>query len=256
MRSDAPAAEAELRKLAHVLDVPESSLSMVAGLPVEDLRTLRTQVGEALFQADRPAFARVAALSKLVPTAVAAKLTEVALPPLLAARTTELLDPGRAAELVARISPGYLSRVAAHLDAARAPEVIAAMPASTIVAVGTELASRQEWVVIGSFVSVVTPEGLSASVAAFTGEQLLRIGFVLEDLDRLADIGALLTDEQVDQLLVAAAEHGLWAELDTLLAHLKPPQVQRLAGHLRDAPESVRAAYADAGPVAAKALTG
>ena len=40
---------------------------MLDGVPAEDLRELRAQIGEALFQADRHAFARVAALSKAVP---------------------------------------------------------------------------------------------------------------------------------------------------------------------------------------------
>lgn len=248
------AARSELRKLAHALDVPETALSMVDSLSAADLRTLRVQIGEALFQADKPYFARVAALSKMVPVGVAAKLTEIALPPLLAARTTELLEPHRAAELVTKISPAYLSRVAAYLDASRAPEVVAAMPTGTVAAVAQELARKQEWVVIGSFVSVVGAEALGASVAVFDGEQLLRIGFVLDDLSRLDDIGTLLTDQQIDQLLAAAPDLGLWTELDTLLSNLSAARIERMAARLAQGPESVRAAFDRAGQVAAPAL--
>jgi len=53
-----------------------------------------TQVGEALFRLTGTTFARVAALSKAVPGAVAAKLTEVVLPPLIAARTAECSSHG------------------------------------------------------------------------------------------------------------------------------------------------------------------
>ena len=116
--------QAELRRLAHTLDVDPSALTMLEGVPVEDLRTLRAQIGETMFQAGRPAFARVATLSKTVPGAVAAKLTELALPPLLAARTAELLEPARAVDMVKRLSDGYLAAVSARLDPARAPEVV------------------------------------------------------------------------------------------------------------------------------------
>ncbi|MCW2531765.1 MAG: hypothetical protein JWP62_1335 [Blastococcus sp.] len=64
--------QAELRRLAHTLDVDPTALTMLERVPVEDLRTLWAQIGEAMFQAGRPAFARVATLSKTVPAAVSA----------------------------------------------------------------------------------------------------------------------------------------------------------------------------------------
>jgi hypothetical protein len=237
---------AELRKLAHALDVPPDRLAMLADVPAEDLRTLREQAGEALFQADRHYFTRIAALSKAVPTAVAAKLTEVALPPLLAARTAELLDPSRAAELVTRISPRYLADVSTHLDPARAADVIAAIPADRVAAVGRELARRAEWIVIGGFVAHVASPALAASVREFSGEQLLRVGFVLDDLSRLDDIGGILSDEQLDDLLAAAAASSLWPELESLLDNLSDERVTRLAARYAAAPKSVRSAFAAA----------
>ena len=244
--SAAPQVTAELRKLAHALDVAPAQLDMLAGLPADDLRTLRRQVGEAMFQTDRHYLARVAALSKAVPVAVAVKLTELVLPPLIAARTTELLEPHRAAHLVGRISEKYLADVSRYMDASRAPEVVAAIPADRVADVGAELARREEWIVIGSFVAHVTPEALAASVARFTGEQLLRIGFVLDDMSRLDDIGGMLTDAQVDDLLQAAAESGLWLELEELLANLSPERLARLAEHFAALGPAARAAYDDA----------
>lgn len=219
----------ELRKLARVLDVDEESVAFLAAVGEADLRVLRGQVGEALFQADRPALVRVAALSKALPGPIAAKLAEAVLPPLIAARTSELLEPPRAADLVKRISVRYLADVSLYLDAARAPEVIAAIPAAKVAEVAAELARRAEWIVIGGFVAQVGKEALAASVARFNGEQLLRIGFVLDDLTKLDDIGDMLTERQLDELLAAAAEHGLWTELSDLVAHLPAPHVARLA---------------------------
>jgi hypothetical protein len=238
-----PRTTAELRKLAHALDVDVDRLEMLAELPAEDLRTLRTQVGEALFQSDKHYFVRMAALTKTVPGAVSAKLTEAVVPPLIAARTAELLEPKRAAELVGRISEAYLADVSSFMDASRAPEIIAAIPPERVGAVAAELARRSEWVVIGGFVGQVTDDGLAASVARFTGEQLLRIGFVLDDVTRLDDISGLLTDEQLDGLLVAAAEFELWTELEELENNLGPQRIARMAEHYAALDPAVRGAY-------------
>jgi hypothetical protein len=241
--SASPQATAELRKLAHALDVDEERVRMLAGLPPEDLRTLRAQVGEAMFQNDRHYFARMAALTKTVPGAVSAKLTEAVVPPLIAARTAELLEPKRAAELVGRISESYLADVSQFMDASRAPEIIAAIPPARVGAVAAELARRSEWVVIGGFVTQVTDEGLAASVAQFDGEQLLRIGFVLDDVSRLDDIGAMLTQGQIDGVLGAAAEFALWTEFEELLNNLGPERLARLAERYAELDPEVRAAY-------------
>lgn len=233
---------AEIRKLAHTLGVEPARLAGLTGVPAGDLRILRSQIADALFEADKPRFVRVAALSKAVPVAVAAKLTEFAMPPLLAARTAELIEPHRAAELVRRLSDGYVADVSAAMDAGRAAKVVAAIPADRIAMIGAELARRHEWVVIGGFVAQVSESALAASVRVFDGEQLLRIGFVLEDEDRLDDVSGLVTEAQLDAMLAAAAEHGLWTELDHLLAHLSAERVGRMRERFGSAPADVIAA--------------
>lgn len=233
----------ELQKLAKTLDVPVERLDFLAAVPAGDLSVLRQQIAESLFRAGKPAFARVAALSKTVPVSVSAKLTEAALPPLLAARTAELLEPGKAAELVTKVSEGYLADVSAAMDAARAPEVIAAIPPGKVATVGRELARRGEWVVIGGFVSHVSAEALKASIANYDGEQLLRIAFVMDDLSRIDAVGALLSDAQLDEIVAAAPAHGLWQEITTLLDHLSEPQLARIGARYDAAGADVRAAY-------------
>jgi hypothetical protein len=238
-----PQLTAELRKLAHALDVAPERLDMLDGVPAEDLRTLRKQIGEAMFQADRHHLARVAALSKTIPVSLTVKLTEAVLPPLVAARTAELLEPHRAAQLVSRISEKYLADVSRYVDGSRAPEVVAAIPPERVADIAAELAGREEWVVIGSFVAHVTEEALAASVARFTGEQLLRIAFVLDDLSRMDDIGRMLTPGQIDELLTEAAELGLWVELEEFVENLAAPRRARLAEHYARLDATVRSAY-------------
>lgn len=235
-------AQAELQKLAHQTGADASELEFLAAVPAEDLRTLRGQIGEALFQADKHYFVKVAGLSKNVPAPIAAKVTEFALPPLIAARVAELLEPNKAVDLVGRISGSYLAKVASAMDPGRSPHVIEKIPPDKIALVGRELAAKGEWVVIGGFVSTVTAAGLRASVEVFNGEQLLRIGFVLDDTARLGEISEMLTERQIDEILAAADAHDLWPELDELLTNVSAEQAQRLVVQLAAAPDSVRSA--------------
>ena len=238
---------AELDKLAHQLSVAPTELEFLAGLPVADLRELRAQISEALFQADKHHFTRMAALAKAVPVAVATKVTVLALPPLLAARTSELFEPKRAVEMVARLPLDYLADVSAVMDPSRSAEVVAAMPAETVAAVGSELAQRGEWVVMGAFVSFVSSDALRATVQQLSGEQLLRIGFVLDDASRLAEISDALSTRQLDQMLAAAREHALWRELDDLLGKLDTERAGRLADRYAAASAEIRGAIDEAG---------
>jgi hypothetical protein len=237
---------AELEKLAHQVSTPADELDFLAALPAEDLRTLRGQIGEALFQADKHHFTKIAALSKNVPSALAAKITEFALPPFIGARTAELLEPAKAIDLVGRISTAYLAKVAAAMDPSRAEHIIRAIPGEKIAAVGRELAANEQWVIIGGFVSYVTSASLRDSVSEFNGEQLLRIGFVLDDTSRLGEIATMLTDEQIGEMLAAAQEFELWRELDELISNIDGDDMARMAKLLSDASAETQAAVAEA----------
>ena len=206
---------------------------MLTELPVDDLRQVRDRIGEVLFEAGRPAFARVAALSKAVPGAVAANLTEAVLPPLIAARTAELMDPRRAAELVRRISLGYLAEVALRMDAARAPAVIAAIPHDRVGAVAAELARREG---MDRHRRVRRPgdaPSAGGAVASSTAGSCSASAFVLDAPSRLDTIGELLSDEQIDEMLVAAAAARAVDEWPRCVGHLGPPRRARLAERLR-----------------------
>ena len=79
----------------------------------------------------------------------------------IAARTAELLEPAKAADMVGRLSDRYLADVSAAMDPARAPEVIAQISPVHVAKVGAELARRGEWVIMGGFVSVVSRPGVA-----------------------------------------------------------------------------------------------
>lgn len=235
-----PAVAAELAKLGHVLGRPAAELQFLDAVPADDLRVLRRQVGQALFDADRPSFEKAATLAGLIPAAVAAKIAQTTLPALLAARVAELLDPGKAVDLAARLPDAYLADVCAAMDPSRVPAAVLSMPPNRVAIVARELGRRAEWVVIGAFLSQLSPEGLRAATAVYDGEQLLRVGFVLED--RLNEFTAAVSDDQIDAMLSAAAANELWTELDAVVSPLGADRAARYATRFAAAASQVRAA--------------
>jgi hypothetical protein len=242
----ARSAAAELAKLARVLGRPVADLSVLAGVPAEDLRVLREQIADAVFGPDRAAFERVAATARMLPASVAAPIAQAVLPPVLAARVAELLEPRQAVELAARLSDRYLADVATELDPARVATIVPAIPAPRVGAVTRELGRRAEWAIIAAFVPHLSPDGLGAAAAALDGEQVLRVGFVVEDVvedgTALGRLAGLLTDAQIDQLLAAAATQALWGELDAVVTALPAETAARCAARFAAAPARLRAA--------------
>jgi hypothetical protein len=165
----------------------------------------------------------------------------------------EVLDPGTAVQLVARLPDAYLADVAAVMDPARAPDLVAALPPGRVGRVARELARRSEWVLIGAFLSHVSAEALRAAVVVFDGEQLLRIAFVLDDRNRLQDVTELLSEAQIDAVLTAAARDTLWTELDVLVTSVAAGGGACYAERLAAAPATVRTAVS--GAVAAGRLS-
>lgn len=85
---------------------------------------------------------------------------------------------------------------------------------------------------MSGLVAYVSPAALRAAVSVLDGGQLLQIGYVLEDDARLSAVTALLTDEQLAQLLCAVTERPLWAELDGVLTRLDDAGRARLSGRV------------------------
>ncbi len=221
-------AQAEVLKLARLLQREPGSLEYLTRLSLTDLRRLREQVTDALFDANRRTLTRLAAASKLLPAGVTAVIAQRAFGPLLAARISGLLEPERAVEVAAKLPPAFLADVAVELDPRRTTDVIARIPPAQIKAVGAELVSRQEYVTMGRFVGHLAEQAIRASLEVIDDEQLLRLGFVLEQKDRLESVVAVLGEQRLYGLIDAAAAHDLWVEALDLLIHLGKQRQRRL----------------------------
>jgi len=217
-------AHAEVIKLARLLQREPATLAYLEALSLEDLRALRERTTEALFDAQSGSLRRLASASRLLPVGLNASMGESVFGPLLSARLTGMLDPGRAIEMAGKLPAPFLADIAVELDPRRAADVIAKIPPRQVADVTAELVARGEYVTMGGFVGHLSDESVIAALAVMDDRSLLGVVFVLEDKSRLPALVAMLPKHRVTGVIRAAAEHDLWVEALDLLNHLSQAQ--------------------------------
>ena len=217
-------ARAETAKIERLLS---ADLDFLVKVPAEDLRALREQIVERLFDGDRRRLQPAADAGRLLPTSLLASLGQRALGPMLCARLSGLIDPGRAVEVARHMPPEFLAQLSAEMDPRRATAVIARVPGDLVVATAREMSANGEFVGMGRVVGHLPADVLQACVDAVGDEALLRTAFVLEERDRLDAIVAGLSHERLVAVLRLAHVKDLWPEALSLVEHLT--EARRLA---------------------------
>lgn len=212
--------QAEIIKLARLLGRDPEALAYLAGVPSDDVRALREQVTDRLFDANAAVLNRIAAASKVLPVSLVATLGQRAFGPVLSARIAGLLEPSRAVEMAERMPIDFLAEIAVDLDPRRASAVIAQIPPQQIAAVTRVLIARKEYVTMGRFVGHLPKESLLAAIGEIDDAALLRVAFVLERKDDLGELLSLVPESRLPGLVRAARENELWLEAADLLEHL------------------------------------
>jgi hypothetical protein len=212
-------------KLARLLRREPEQLEYLELVSPDDLRALREQVTDMLFDAHDGTLRRLAAASKLLPAGLVATLGQHAFGPVLSARISGLLDPDRAVDIAAKLPSEFLAEIAIDIDPRRASAVIAGMPARQVVDVTHILIRRGDYVTMGRFVGHLSDEALRASVGEFGDADLLRTAFVLEDRDRLDELAELVGEDRIAGLAEVAERDDLWPEAIDLLMNLDRDRV-------------------------------
>jgi predicted pyridoxine 5'-phosphate oxidase superfamily flavin-nucleotide-binding protein len=212
---------AEIAKLARLLGLEDpKSLSYLQEAPAAELRDYRLAVTALLYDDPRAMLQRAADAAPLLPIHILSTVGEHALGPMVCARLTGLIAPDRAVEISRHFSIDFLAQLAAELDPRRAVAVVTAMPRKRVVGIAVAMAARGEHVAMGRFVAHLDDKTLMACVQKLTDEDLLRIAFVLEGMERLDHIFDLVGIERTRSMLEGADEMGLGEEARYLVGNL------------------------------------
>ena len=230
-------AQAEILKLARLLQVDPEELSYLEQIPAAQVRRLREQVTDMLFSAHNQTLEKLAAASKLLPVALVALLAERAFGPVLAARMAGLLEPGRAVAVAARLPAAFLAETARQLDPRRTSAVISGIPPQRIAEIARVLGAERDFLTMGQAVGQLSGEALRASLSELDDEMLLRTAFVMDDKDRLPELAAMLGHDRLIGMIDVAERAGLEDEATDLISHLNQSQRNELLSELRDRDE-------------------
>lgn len=233
--------EAEILKLARLLDVDADSLDYLSAVDPADLRILRTGVTDMLFDIGGGLMSRLGGAAKLLPAPLAASICERAFGPMLAARTAAATDPGRAVEIAQRLSPDFLTEVTIQIDPRRVAKIVSGVPADLVARVAADLSARREFVTMGRFLTLLSPQALAAALAELDDEAVLRTAFVLEDRSSVDQAIAALAQGRLQAILECASAQDLWPQLLTLLEYLSPVHRAEIADTVSQLPVRQRA---------------
>lgn len=214
-------ARVELQKLAALVELDESRLAYLGDLTFEQLRSLRELVSDSLYSRHVNRFGRMAAVSKLVPTAVSAKASGL-VGPALSAQVAGALDPQHAVRLAKAMKPEFLADVSTFIDPRRVSAIVRALPTSVVVSVGQILLERRAFLTLGRFTSVVDPEVAIAATEGADGRDLLHLALYTEDRPAIDAIVTRLDAERIGAAMAAAAKAGEFEEALALMEVLSP----------------------------------
>lgn len=217
----------EITKLAHEMQVEKSELAFLSTTSPDDLRDLRGIISHAMFSRHESRVKGLAAVSKKLPAAVTAKITEIAMGPMLSARVAAVMDPADAAKLAGHLKPEFLADLSVHLDPSRVEAIIARLDRDLVVDVGRRLLADGHVLTLARFTGVVGPQTSLRVMDGASGAEILQVALFLDDTSVLDEILAGLPDETVSAIAAATADHGEAA--DALLATLSEDSRARIA---------------------------
>ncbi|MGB1580856.1 MAG: hypothetical protein ACPHER_05045, partial [Nevskiales bacterium] len=214
---------AENIKLARQLQVGPETLGFLSPLNDVELRNLREDLSDAMFDEARPHFERAAAATKLLPNKLIAEIAERIVGPLLSARIVGLLNPETALDITLRTSDAFIADAAALLEPKSASALIKRVPVARVERVAQVMIDRQEYVTMGRFVDHVDHEVVAEVINAIEDDEaLLRTAFFVESKAVFNDLLHHVPPERIKNMAVLAGEgdHDLWAEALALTTHM------------------------------------
>ncbi|MFZ3469631.1 hypothetical protein ACODT3_28855 [Streptomyces sp. 4.24] len=220
---------AEVEKIARLVGVDAGELGFLRGLPDEDVRAFREQVGGVLNDGAPEMLDRIAAATKLVPAGVAAAISQKALGPRLAAAVAGRLEAGRAADIIEKLPVPFTAEACGHLDPRKIAGIVDRLDEGLVVRIAVTLADRRDHLTMGRFVGHMRDRVLRRILDQVDDETVLRAGFYVDLPDRLPRILELMGDERLAAVVRAAAAGGLWEEALGIAAMVGGDQRLRIA---------------------------
>ena len=200
--------QSQLGLLARTLHVEADDIASLAHLGADALHELRARISDRLFDQHAAMFGRISKLAPLVPNAVVAKVSELAVPALVAGRAAGALGvdhPGRIEDLLSRLSASYMADCAPYLDPRALAVLAPRVSGDVLVPAAAELMRREDYVTTAAFVEFATPELIKALEKGLPDDLgLLHTASLTYSADILSDVIRAIPMPRLERIMQAS----------------------------------------------------
>lgn len=214
--------QAELIKLAQLMDVPVSHITFLQDIPPESLNHFRLALMERMLDQRRSVIQRLAIWIYWMPTWVSVLVARMWLSPPLIAKLASNLPAWRIHRIAKHFSAEFMASIAKHLDPRVARELVQLLDSKQLVAISKALLSEQDYVTMGRFVGMLSDEAILQVSAVIKDEtELLEIAFHVESTERMDHLVHVLPEERVHRALMLICDPSkrlVWPKLLALMS--------------------------------------
>lgn len=218
------AVQAELLKLAQVLNIPVEQLHFVEALQPETLRTLRFAILEQIQKQQKPIFRRIAAWISWLPARFNRFVISYWLDPYLVAKIGEHLAVDQLHRIAKKLSPSVLASISVYLDPRIARELLDLFETKKIVDITHELLNRRDFITMGRFVGYLSDTTVQQVAEIVKKESdLLEIAFFIESHERIDHLVHVLPRERIERalfLICDFTQRPVWPKLLALMSNI------------------------------------
>ncbi len=225
--------------LAATLGIDPKDLPALAGVEPEALQALRSALDEHQFNRHRRTFRRIGKLAGSVPAALASRVAQVALGPVVAARAAATMEPALAVKLSGALPTAFLADLSVQLDPQRARAIIAGLPSTTIFEVAELLVKRREHLTLSRFISVIDTATAVKIVDDIDARALLEVANLAEDDGAVDAVLRHVPDTRAAELAATIADDDAALDLLALVVRVADDSRARLLDAVLASDEAV-----------------
>lgn len=214
--------QAELIKLAQLMEVPLSDIKFLETLPPEALNHFRQALMEQMLDQKRNVIQRLAVWVYWTPTWITVLVARLWLSPSLIAKLASNLPAWRIHKIAKHLPPDLMASVARYLDPRVARELVQLLSNEQLVAISKALLRERDYVTMGRFVGMLSDAAIREVSAVIRDEsELLEIAFHIESTERMDHLVHVLPEERIHRammLICDPTKRLVWPKLLALMS--------------------------------------
>ncbi|MDX1802759.1 MAG: hypothetical protein R3292_01675 [Alcanivorax sp.] len=228
-------AQIEREKLQQHLTLEDASWQALLKAGAGSMRQLREHIEQQVYDQHRSGFVRLAQWTRWLSIKHLSRLA-YGIGATMAARLVGEMDPYFALKVAKRLSPDFLSRVAANADPGKIRELIRGLPADLIREVALQLIHERQFILLGRFADALSAPSIREVVTAVKDDGiLLTIAYYMENTTQLSNVIRMIDNNRVASIVRSGTENvALWPKAIWVIDKVEGELKSRLGNIMAD----------------------